>query len=293
MTLRAMLFSKHPTQHLATLMRNERIVIDEKKPDVIICYGGDGTFLLAESRYPGVPKLLLRKSAVCNKCEDLTPEAAIPILANKWKTARRSTLMKLEVNVGGHTAIATNDIIIRNSSPMHALRFNVLVNGKQITKDEIGDGVVVATPFGSTGYYHSITRESFHAGIGIALNNTVRQHHAIITDESATIQVRIERGEAYVTDDTQILLKVKNGAIINVKQSQQTATIIHLSGADASAKKRTPQDRGNQDRKRSAKASRGGPSSRRAKPRAPRAARARPKSGSRRPARKRAGRNRG
>lgn len=35
----------------------------------------------------------------------------------------------------------------------------------------IGDGVLVATPFGSTGYYRSITGGTFSSGLGVAFNN--------------------------------------------------------------------------------------------------------------------------
>ena len=38
------------------------------KPGVVISYGGDGTFLLCERKFPRVPKLLVRSKSKCFKC---------------------------------------------------------------------------------------------------------------------------------------------------------------------------------------------------------------------------------
>src|SRR3989338_7956719 len=40
------------------------------KPDLVISVGGDGTFFFAERKYPGVPKIMVRESHVCEKCNE-------------------------------------------------------------------------------------------------------------------------------------------------------------------------------------------------------------------------------
>ena len=37
----------------------------KKNPDFIICYGGDGTVLFSERKFPGVPKLIIKSSRAC------------------------------------------------------------------------------------------------------------------------------------------------------------------------------------------------------------------------------------
>ena len=37
--------------------------IDNNKPDFVITYGGDGTVLYAERRYPGIPKITILPTA--------------------------------------------------------------------------------------------------------------------------------------------------------------------------------------------------------------------------------------
>ena len=41
--------------------------ISRKNPDIVLCVGGDGTFLYGEQVYPGVPKLLIKHR--CKSCK--------------------------------------------------------------------------------------------------------------------------------------------------------------------------------------------------------------------------------
>lgn len=40
------------------------LVYDDRNPDFMITLGGDGTFILAESAFPGLPKLPVRDSLI-------------------------------------------------------------------------------------------------------------------------------------------------------------------------------------------------------------------------------------
>ena len=63
--------------------------------------------------------------------------------------------------------------------------------------------IIVATPFGSTGYYRSITDSFFEIGIGLAFNNSTEQvDHVVLSDESE-IKLKIVRGPAIVYTDNQ------------------------------------------------------------------------------------------
>ena len=56
--------------------------ISEDKPDVIVSYGGDGTLLSAERKFPGIPKLPIRDSKVCKKCPIHTTEHLLQKLSD-------------------------------------------------------------------------------------------------------------------------------------------------------------------------------------------------------------------
>jgi len=172
----------------------------EDTPEVIISYGGDGTLLSAERKYPGIPKLPIRDSKTCKKCPAHTTEALLKALAEGLLNFKY--FPKLEAKTESADILAINDIVIRNTTPMHALRFRVFLNGQQIKPDVIiGDGVVITTPFGSSGYYQSITRETVNSGFALAFNNTTKHLESIKFTSPQDIKIVIIRGPGSLSSD--------------------------------------------------------------------------------------------
>lgn len=196
---------------------------DPQKPEAIISFGGDGTLLRSERQYPGVPKLVVRDSKICNKCNQYLLEQALFLLQQRQYSIQK--LPKLKVTVGKESLLAVNDVAIRNASVGEAARFSVTINNKNVG-DFIGDGLLISTAFGSTGYYHSITRQSFSKGIGIAFNNTVKAHQPLHFSR-ATTKVKITRGPVEVSADNHVYpQELEEGAIITVKPSNVYARLI-------------------------------------------------------------------
>ncbi|MBT3407256.1 hypothetical protein HN415_01090, partial [Candidatus Woesearchaeota archaeon] len=163
--------NKKSVESLKKLLKRLGFKYEKKDPDMIISLGGDGTFLYSERKFPGIPKLLIKDSQVCSKCQNLKfDEIFMKILLKNYIILEHS---KLVATFNKKKYLATNDFIIRNKTPTHAIRYQVTVDEKE-TLVIIGDGVVISTPFGSTGYYNSITRTNFNQGIGIAYNNTTK-----------------------------------------------------------------------------------------------------------------------
>lgn len=200
-------------------------VYDEKKPDLVISYGGDGTFLWAERTYPGVTKALFRYSKICKKCHNLPIDHALALIKKKkYKIVNHN---KLEARVDTTKLLAVNDIVIRNALPTHAIRFTLEINGRKLDNEFIGDGIVVATPFGSTAYFQSIARKTFANGIGIAFNNTTVQQKPLFLPENSLIKLTITRGEAFVVADNEPrMIVLTPGKSMTIKISNKKARIL-------------------------------------------------------------------
>ena len=199
---------------LFVVARNKGVVKDYKKeikkkgfkygrinPDIVLSLGGDGTYLIAEKMFPGVAKLLIRDSNICNKCSVNLFDAFLDIIMKKKFEIEKH--MKLECVFKKRKLIAANDIIIRNKSQQEAIRFKMRLGGKLLDHEFIGDGAVFSTPWGSTGYFSAITKKSFKKGIGIALNNVNSKKREVITGEKSKIEIEITRGKALLTADNQ------------------------------------------------------------------------------------------
>jgi len=212
-------------------------VLDKLKPEIVVSFGGDGSALVAEQLYPGVPRLTIKHSSNCEKCvvgEAHNVESVIEKLKNNdYKIAEE---FKVEGIVNGDSAkrlIGLNEINVAHAVPTKAIRSDVFINGKLAAGDLIGDGVLVATPYGSTAYFRTITGRKFSAGIGIALNNTNKKTKYHFADENAEIKIKLNRGPAVMcADNTTTMIPLKDGDVVIVRKAKEKARLIELVGEE-------------------------------------------------------------
>jgi len=216
-------------KEIIKIVKDSGLKITDEKPDLILSYGGDGTMMLAESNFPGVPKVILKKDgAVCKKCSPLSNKEALKRIKNGNYEIEK--LWKLKVSVAGKTLFGINDIIIHNKDARHAIRYKIWVNDKEISGTIIGDGVVIATPFGSTAYYRSITDSFFEIGIGLAFNNSTEQSDHIVLKENSKIKVIITRGPVVIYADNQPeFIEADEGDEIMIEKSNLVAKILKIT----------------------------------------------------------------
>jgi NAD+ kinase len=213
---------------LARELKNHGMDIVNKKPDIIIALGGDGTYLYHERVHPNIPKLLIRDQNICQKCSIDRVDKAIKNL-KKGKFIIREH-MKLEMRYKNKKRIASNDVVIRNKELFHAMRCQVYVNKEQFNGEIIGDGVVIATPFGSMAYFYSITKKKFRKGIGIAFNNNRKRFTHLVLKDDSEVRVRIIRNPALMaTDNDENVIELKEGDEVIIKKAKEKAKIIDMS----------------------------------------------------------------
>ncbi len=224
---KALIFGNNKHEAYA-LLHNAGLTLVEKDPDLVVCYGGDGTFLHAEHAHPGIPKLMLRDSRVCKLCPPLSNEVVIARL--REKKFKKIEIEKLECRAKGKTLYGVNDIVVHNKDPRHAMRYTLSIDGvRQGAGEIIGDGIVAATPLGSTGYYRSIADSFFEVGIGLAFNNSTEQlDHMVLTDERK-ITLHVVRGPAVVYADNQSeYIELEAGEETHIVKSKKIATMVRV-----------------------------------------------------------------
>ncbi|MDD5147621.1 MAG: hypothetical protein PHV63_03705 [Candidatus Daviesbacteria bacterium] len=229
--MKTLLIGKN-AKNIIELVKSFGFEIVHSNPDVIISYGGDGTLLYSERIYPGIPKLPVRASSVCKKCPEHDEKTLLKrLLEGRLKTKEYK---KLETTILYQTFTALNDFVIRNAQPIHTIRFQVMsvtshpaldagsINNKLL----IGDGIVASTPFGSTGYFKSITRQIFKKGWGLAFNNTTEKIPAVFFKDEDTVTFKLVRGAATLSfDNNPDIFKVDEGSELIFKLSNQVARI--------------------------------------------------------------------
>ncbi|MEE9406174.1 MAG: hypothetical protein V3V26_02095 [Candidatus Aenigmarchaeota archaeon] len=200
-----------------------------KKPEVVVCVGGEGTFLFAELEYPGIPKLLLMHH--CRDCKEHDYGDILEKLkAGKYRTEERTKIQGMVNGKRSKLLIALNDISVHFSPPC-AIGVDVSVNREPLAKNLVGDGVVVSTPYGSTAYFHSITRKTFKDGIGIAFNNPTAPTGNVVIPDTSIIDVKVTKGEGYMAADCdKKVIPLKKGDTVSIRKWPEPARIIRIRG---------------------------------------------------------------
>ncbi len=218
-------------QEIKNEITDKTFEYSKKNPDFVICYGGDGIFLIGERIYPGIPKILVKGSPTSNKAQDIPISVVLEKFNNKEYDIQYINKLKA-VYCGAfetRNLIGVNDIVIRNSLPTEALRFSVKTKG--VSEEFIGDGVVVSTNYGSSkgAYFYSITRKEFSDGIGIAFNNVTKEKKEEIIPETEKIEVKVTRGPGVlVADNNRDYINLVNGDKVKIFQTKEVAKRLIL-----------------------------------------------------------------
>jgi len=227
---RVLIVSRQDTTKIKGILVEEGFKVVESNPDFIVCYGGDGTVLFSERNYPEIPKLIIKTSQVCRKCD-----YTLDNLKNILSKIREGNYclhkkIKLETEAKSEKLVGLNEIQVHPKLPIYAVRFSLSVDGKEY-KNVIGDGVIVATSFGSTGYYEATGGKSFEEGIGISFNNLhSRKIKSFVVPEDSTVRLTISRGPAWLlADNNENLIELRAKDTVTIRKSKSVANFIYVS----------------------------------------------------------------
>ena len=122
--------------------------------DCAIVLGGDGTMIraaakLAARRIPVFGINLGQLGFLASAEQNGIETALLQLLSGQYRIEERM-MLKVFVN-GAEFDTALNDVVVSRSGISRIIGIHVLVNENRVSKYR-GDGVIVATPTGSTGY---------------------------------------------------------------------------------------------------------------------------------------------
>ncbi len=231
--MRILLFGAEASRLRPELEKHSELEVVDDRPDTVVCYGGDGTLLAAELRWPGVPKVPIRNSRRGHWCIPHSPQAVVQRLAKG--SLVRTEYMKLECAVrhGDEEPLcylsAMNEVNVHMGRINSAVRFKFWLDDKPYDEgaEIIGDGFVISTPFGSTAYFNQITRGVFYQGIGLALKSTTHYTSHVIAPENTVFRVLITRGPAVLAfDSSPEYFNLRRDDELTVRRDPRPATLL-------------------------------------------------------------------
>jgi NAD+ kinase len=212
--------------------------------DCIIVLGGDGTLMRAADDVQGlnIPLLGINLGTLGYLAE-IDRSSIFPaldcLLQDKYKIEHRmmlhGTVYSEEKVIRG--GIALNDIVISSAGAPHVMAIYNYVNGKYLNYYR-GDGVIVSTPTGSTGYSLSAGGPLISPDSELFLITPLAAHtlntRSIILPADSEITVRIGAGRddtvehamAYFDGDTRA--PMHTGDRVVIKRSENDTLIVRI-----------------------------------------------------------------
>ncbi len=215
--------------------------------DAVLVLGGDGT-ILATSRLCAprgtlmLPVHLGRFGFLTEVApKDLTP-ALDALLDGHYTVEERMMLWGQAVHEGqSHdqaSFLALNDIVIANGPLSRVLHLRMLVDGKYVTT-YAADGIIVATPTGSTAYSLSAGGPLVHPSLQTLLVTPICPHtltaRALLIPAEGEVSVVVERDPhdiVRVTVDGQLGFPLKPGDQIRMRRAPHQARLLTVGGAN-------------------------------------------------------------
>ncbi len=210
--------------------------IDRMRPDVLIAIGGDGTFLYAMRR-SDVPLLPINAGTVGVLAEVMaTQEATLGAAIDRVVEGRYHVeeRMKLAAEIGSSPLPdAVNEYVVHAAQVGKMGLFEVAFDAEVVGRIQ-ADGVILATPTGSTGYSLSSLGPIVDPDLDAIVVTTIApfriEARALVVDPLRTVRLRaIDIGRAAVTiPDGQEAHTVPAGGSVTIYRSPRRARLVRF-----------------------------------------------------------------
>ena len=212
-----------------------------KACDLGIAIGGDGTMLGVGRQMAchGLPLIGINQGRL-GFITDIPlkdyQSVLMPMLQGKYQTELRS-LMHARVQRDGHCvfdALAMNDVVVYRGGTSGMMEMRVEVDGHFVANQR-ADGLIIATPTGSTAYSLSVGGSLMHPGIGGWIMAPIAPHtlsnRPIVLPDTCEVGIEIVSGRyASANFDMQSLASLMIGDRITVRRSQHQVRFLHPEG---------------------------------------------------------------
>lgn len=213
----------------AKVLERKGSQISEMDVDALVTIGGDGTVLHAQREAPELPILGINMGGV-GFLADVPPEDALKAIGQlKEGNLEISELAKLSIRVSDERLPdALNEGVIRATESGRALTFQVWVDDEEV--EEIrGDGLIVATPTGSTAYSLAaggpIIDPRLEALVLTPVSARLSKTMPLVLPASCEIKVKLLKSgrQANIVIDGRVAGEASPGEDIVFKLSENTA----------------------------------------------------------------------
>ena len=209
--------------------------------------GGDGTILQAAhdlaARQIPIFGINLGTLGFLAETEVAELDAALSKLLSGEYTVKEQMMLAVTVHAGGRKSAlpdALNDLVVTRSGFSRVIGAGVYING-ELVSDFRGDGVIVATPTGSTGYSLSAGGPIIAPAAGAMVITPVCPHslnaRSIVVSDSDEVTIKVRQSKK--TQEEEAIATVDGGASAKLRAGDYIKEVSFgqkfLSGAAGKA----------------------------------------------------------
>jgi NAD+ kinase len=212
------------------------------RPDLLVVLGGDGTLLAvarwtADHEIPLIGVNLGKLGYLAEFAVDDVVDYLRNVVDHEPHYSQRMFLdVAIKHDGERHTGLAVNDCVVHAGPPFRMITLALVVNGEKLT-DILGDGVILATPSGSTAHNMSAGGPILMPGVrGIAITplcpHSLTHRPVVVESHSALIEVtavHCNEGTT-VSLDGQESLPFHEGDTLTVRRYHRMLRLVHRPG---------------------------------------------------------------
>lgn len=229
--------AKTRARELAKLLHDGGIAVALDEPDLVVSLGGDGTMLrAAQHAHAADVPLLGVNLGTLGYLTEVDPshevEAVRRVLAGDFEVQDR---MMLSCDVDGTSFVGLNEVLVERASRRRLVRLGVRVGGESLG-DFNADGIIVATPTGSTAYALSAggpivsPRAECLVVVPVSPHMVFARPFVLAPDEVVEITVRDSGQAASLSLDGHMGRDLESGATAIVRRHARPLKLVRLGG---------------------------------------------------------------
>ena len=214
--------------------------IGDRQPDFALVLGGDGTLLSAARAvsHQGVPILAVNLGSLGFLTEvplgemfstmEAVESGSCPV---EQRAVLDCTAFRGSEQLAHHFAL--NDVVVNKSAISRLVDFDLLIDGAFVFNYK-ADGVIIATPTGSTAYSLAaggpVMMPSVQSFVVTPVCPHALTHRPLVVPDKAQIELRVETGaeEAFLSIDGQVGVPVRQGDRVLCHRAEHTVKLMRV-----------------------------------------------------------------
>ncbi|HEY4379578.1 MAG TPA: NAD(+)/NADH kinase [Acidobacteriaceae bacterium] len=219
-----------------------RTEMAERKPNLVIVLGGDGTLLAAARAFAHTNTPLLSVNLGSLGFLTEVPLSELYTTLEAWcdgcATVEVRSMMRAELFCYGEGKVtrqwdALNDVVVAKGTIARMADYSVSIDG-QLVAEFRADGVIVSTPTGSTAYNLAADGPIVMASVNCMMVTPICPHLLTIRpivvpgESSITVRVTGVPNETFLTVDGQEAVPMQVGDEVRCRRSEYSVRLLRL-----------------------------------------------------------------